>query len=196
MRAAILGLSALIVLLSASIVVEITARASAGTRRGMRFDAARMLADARVGEQVVYREQGGRRRRLAYAVTAEWPETIKRVPTKEIEVLLSDPREPADRARRAVYEHRLTDHFWFPLMEPRAPEELDRVWILRAIRRDDVLVGNETRACWRVDLIDPALPEDAEHVTAWMDTSVPVFGMLKWKRGETVWELETAKEAP
>lgn len=196
MRAAILGLSALIVVLAVSVVMEINSRAGAGARRGIRFEVGLMLADAEVGESAVYREQGGRRRRLSYAIAADWPAAVKRVPTKEIQVRLTDPRVPPEHARQVSYEHRLTDHFWFPLMEPRHPEELDRVWILRSIRRDELLVGDEMRPCWRVDLVDPALPEDAEHVIAWMDETVPVFGLLRWQRNNTVWELESSKEAP
>ena len=195
MRAAILGLSALIVMLSISIVIEISGRASPGGRKGLKFAVGRMLKDARQGEQAVYREAGGRGRYLTYTVMDEWSATIKRVPTKQIEVTLRDPRQAPERAQHALYEHRVTDHFWFPLMAPSAPDAKDRVWILRSITRDEILLGDRIRACWRIDLIDPALPEDAEAVVAWMDETVPVFGLLKWQRRNTVWELDSAREA-
>jgi len=195
MRAAILGLSALIVMLSISIVIEITSRASPGGRKGMKFAVGRMLKDAQIGEQAVYRETGGRGRYLTYTVRNDWSATIKRVPTKQIEVTLRDPRQAPERAQRSLYEHRVTDHFWFPLMAPDAPGAKDRVWILRAITRDEILLGDRTRACWRIDLIDPALPADDEAIVAWVDETVPVFGLLKWKRRNTVWELDSARNA-
>jgi hypothetical protein len=192
MRAAILGLSALIVLLSISIVVKMQHQADAPT--GTKLDVGSMINDAQRGEQVVYREVRGLGRYLTYRVVGNWPAEVKRVPVKEIEVTLRDPRQPPERAHQVTYEHRITDHFWFPLMEPQAPDEKDRVWILRSIRRDEILLGDRPRACWRMDLIDPALPPDEEHVVAWVDETVPVFGLLKWQRRDETWELDSAKE--
>jgi hypothetical protein len=117
------------------------------------------------------------------------------LPYKRIRRELQDPRAgPEPRPDDGVtYDHRLTDHGWFPLMAPEVPEALDRVWIVRSIVPDKLPWNDEERSCWRVDLIDPALPEGSDTVVAWLDERIPVFGLLKWKRAGETWEYMSGK---
>lgn len=189
MRALILALSAVIVALAVMIVVEISGRAGPASVAGKPFAAGLLIADAEPGEIATYGEEGGRNRRLSWRVAFRPPVGPDNVPTVEIQQQVRDPRLPPASARRSTYRHRLTDHFWFPLMEPSAPDALDRVWVLRSIKEAKLQLGDKERDCWKITLIDPALPADSETVVAWVDPSVPVFGLLKWQRRGETWTL-------
>lgn len=190
MRALILILSAVVVGLAVAIVVAVDRRPEFVNRAGRTFDVGRLLADAVVGEHAIYREKTSLK--LVEFRVEEAPALPKiQVPYKRIRRTLKDPRGvPYEGEAGGVdYRHRLTDHGWFPLMAPEAPTALDRIWVVRSIRPDTLSVGREERSCWRVDLIDPALPEGADTVVAWLDDDVPVYGLLKWKRSGETWEF-------
>ena len=136
-------------------------------------------------------------------------------PFKQIQRRLMDPKgRPYEGPLGVVtYDHTLTEHGLFPLTAPEAPDALDRIWVIRGIRPDTLTLGPQAGGdrfdladlpaadalgpqaggavhdCWRVDLIDPALPAGQDTVVAWVSTEIPVFGLLKWKRGGETWEF-------
>jgi hypothetical protein len=194
MRALILLLAAAVVGLAAEIVRWVDARPDWEHRTGPTFRVGRLLADAAGGEHARYRETTSRR----------WTEfEVEQAPRLPPEAspwkivrrtLLDANAQPyANEPHGVAYRHRLTDHGWFPLLAPEAPQALDRVWIVRSIRTDVLTVLGEERSCWRVDCIDPALPEGSDTVVAWLDPAIPVFGLLKWKRAGETWELASAE---
>ncbi|MDJ0973852.1 MAG: hypothetical protein QNJ98_05285 [Planctomycetota bacterium] len=193
MRALILGLSVVIIALVVAIILEVTSRAKPARQAGEEFEAGRLIADALPGETASYREDGGRFRVRTFQVReVPSPDQTGGIPVITIRQTTKDPRAPAGTEERVTYQHRITDHFWFPLTEPRAPEAKDRVWILHRIRRETILHQGKERACWRIDLIDPALAPEAEHVVAWVDPEIPVFGLLQWRRNDETWVLDRA----
>ncbi len=196
MRALILILSAAVVGLAASIVWHVDKRPEFVTRTGPLFYVGGLLNDATKGEEAVYREKTSQR--LTRFLVVDAPRLLPMaVPYKRIRREVRDPRAGTDQVGDSVtYDHRLTEHGWFPLTAPDAPDALDRVWVIRGIEPDTLDLGTEQRACWRVDLIDPALPEGSDTVVAWVDEAVPVFGLLKWKRGGKTWEFVSGKKAP
>jgi hypothetical protein len=193
MRALILILSGLAVAFAVSIVLHVGERPGFVNRFGPLFPVGSLLADAQAGERAAYREASSGRRVQYTVVQAPRLPPIA-VPYKTIRRELRDAGgQPfPGAARDAVYSHRLTDHGWFPLMAPEAPEAFDRVWVVAAIRRETISWNRQERPCWRVDCIDPALPEGSDTVVAWIDVSVPVFGLLKYKRAGETWEYEGA----
>lgn len=190
MRALILILSVVVVGLAAAIVARVDNRPEFVNRIGRRFHVGALLADAQVGEQAVYREKTSLSL-MEYRVEEAPKLPQLHVPYKRIRRTLKDPRGTtyAGTAGDQVYSHRLTEHGWFPLTAPEAPEALDRVWVVRSIRPDTLSWQQQERSCWRVDLIDPALPEGSDTVVAWLDLEIPVYGLLKWTRSGETWEL-------
>jgi hypothetical protein len=195
MRALIL-LECLVVLALAGLIVTPTLPFSkgAGSQEPLVFPAARFLADAKPGETAAY--------------------TIDRgAGTLEFRVEKSDfggPQGPPkftiarvlhDRAGRELiedeprYVHLLAEHGLFPFMTPMAPKAFDRVWILRRIKRDEILWLGKKLPCWRIECIDPALDPEQESVVVWMHEDVPVYGILKWERGGQVYECTSFRPA-
>lgn len=196
MRALILILSAVVVALAVSIVLHVHQRPEFVTRVGPEFYVGGLLSDAAKGEEAVYREKTSQRlTRFTVVDAPRLPPMV--VPHKRIRREIQDPRAGAEPGSgdSITYDHRLTDHGWFPLLAPEAPDALDRVWVVRSIEPDKLQWNHEERACWRVDLIDPALPEGSDTVVAWLDERIPVFGLLKWKRGGKTWEYVSGKAA-
>ena len=189
MRALIFALALVIVALAVSVVQEISSRAGPARREGRVFRVHQLITDARPGELVTYREGGGRRRELSYRVADAPPPGPDSAPVIQIQSYLLDPRLPKSEAIKGGYQHRLTDHFWFPLTNMDVPDALDRVWVWRSITRDTILVGDKSRECWKVTLIDPALPQESETVVVWMSEDVPVYGILQWQRRGETWKL-------
>ncbi|MDA1194431.1 MAG: hypothetical protein O2894_04540 [Planctomycetota bacterium] len=193
MRALILLLAAAVVALAISIVVEVDTRPSFAQRMGPVFHIGALLANAEGGESAWYRETSSGRS-LEYRVVQ-----APRLPPIAVAYkvvgrrLLDEKGQPYAGAQGSVsYEHKLTDHGFLPLAAPEAPQALDRVWIIRAIRPDSITLdggGGTAHACWRVDLIDPALPEGQDTVVAWVSDKVPVYGLLKLKRAGETWEF-------
>lgn len=192
MRALILILSAAVVALAVSIVLHVDSRPEVVSRVGPLFYVGRLLNDAVKGEEAVYREKTSQRMTRFTVVDAPRLPPIA-VPYKRIRREIQDPRTGERGSDSVTYDHKMTVHGWFPLMAPEVPDALDRVWIVRSIEPDTLQLGTQEWACWRVDLIDPALPEGSDTVVAWLDDSVPVFGLLKWKRGGKTWEYAGGK---
>ncbi len=189
MRALILALSILVVGLAVAIVIEISDRSSVD-KSGPTLNVYALLADAAAGESVTYVEQGGSRNQRRYTVMEDIGPEKTGVPEKYIRAQFLDRLgEARGKADSVAYRHRVTDHGWFPLMAPNAAEDLDRLWIIRSIRKEEILWQGRKHMCWRVDLIDPALPPEAEAVVAWLDETKPVFGLLQWKRLDETWVL-------
>ena len=193
MRALILLLSLAVIGLAVSILLEVDKRGAFAHRVGATFHIGALIADAEGGESAWYREStSGRVAEYRVVQAPALPPFA--VPFKQIQRRLMDPKgQPYEGPLGTVtYDHSLTEHGIFPLTAPEAPEALDRVWIIRAIRPDTVTLtqsGQTERACWRFDLIDPALPEGQDTVVAWVSKEVPVFGLLKWKRAGETWEF-------
>lgn len=196
MRTLTFLLSLAVIGLAASIVLKAHGREQYVRQGGARFEIGRLIADALPGEQALYREQTSLEL-TAFVVEASPPPAPYAVPQKLLR------RELLDRAGQSLqgptatvrYAHDVTLHGWFPLMAPEAPEALDRVWVVRAIRPDTINLGGRDLPCWRVDLTDPALPPDADTVVAWFEIGTPVFGMLRYKRSGETWDLIHSKGA-
>ena len=194
MRALILILAAAVVGLAVSIVLYMDKRPGFVHRVGPTFQVGSLIADARGGEEATYRETTSLDRLTLKVESApRLPPFVE--PYKVIRQFLLDPRGRArgDSGAGVAYQHNLTEHGWFPLMAPEVPDALDRVWILRSIRPDKLTLNRREYDCWRVDLIDPALPEGADTVVAWLNDRIPVFGLLKWKRAGQTWEFQRGK---
>jgi hypothetical protein len=198
MRAVILLLAAAVVGLAASIVMKVDTRRSYLLRTGPLFHVGALVADARAGEQVRYRETTSGRM-IDYKVDQVATPSPEAPPAILIHRILRDPTgRPYDGPTASVsYHHDVTADGFLPLTAPEAPQALDRVWIIRAIHRGHVVLhaaprfGQRGQAydCWRVDCIDPALPPGKDTVVCWVDERVPVYGLLAWKRAGETWEL-------
>ena len=192
MRALILVMALVCIGLSASIVAEVSARPSASQRSfvGEPFDLGRMLLDCDEGEGAVYgRETAGGKEgaRLHFRVLAR-EGTRAEPPRFRIENVY-EANTSAEPPVSTEYVHDAARHGWLPLTTPQAPERLDRLWVVRSISREEILFRGKPLMAWRVDLIDPALPEDEEAVVAWMHEEAPVFGLLRFKRRDDTWTL-------
>jgi hypothetical protein len=184
-RALILVLSVAVVLLAASILLA----EDPAPAEGPVFHAARLISDALPGEFARYRDEEGYLRTWRVTATAGGDG----VPRKAILQHVEDPTGREIREAAVPYEHWPSRHGLFPVLAPEDPEGYDRLWVWTRIRRERVPgPDGRERDAWRVDLIDPALdPErDADHVVAWLDESIPVFGLLRWQRAGKTWVLE------
>ncbi len=196
MRALILVLAAGVVALAISIVHFVDTRSTAVQRVGEVFHIGALLANAEGGETAWYRERTSGRV-AEYRVVQDPKLPPFAVPYKQIGRRLLDARgRPYEGPSGTTsYAHKLTEHGFLPLTAPEVPDALDRVWIIRSIRPDELTLhktatgSGKTHACWRVDLIDPALPDGQDTVVAWLSAEVPVYGLLKWKRGGETWEF-------
>lgn len=194
MRALILILSLAVIGLAASILLYVDGRGEFSLRAGEVFHVGGLVADAQGGESAWYREStSGRVTEFRVVQAPPLPDFA--VPFKQIQRRAMDARgQPFEGPLGTVtYDHKVTEHGFLPLMAPEAPDALDRVWVIRGIRPDRVMVGSQgggrERDCWRIDLIDPALPAGRDTVVAWVSTDVPVYGLLKWKRAGETWEF-------
>lgn len=191
MRALILFLSLVVVGLSGSIVWELSQRTGTTGPVGEMLVVSRFLQNAGASESAEYVSQGGRF--LAYRIVnrLEVPDRPLRF---EIEVARQVRRQQAAPGEAPVkYVHDETVHGIFPLMAPEAPERLDRVWIIRSIRREEIVLEGESLMTWRYDLIDPALDPAAEAIVAWYHEDAPVFGLVRFKRRDETYELTNWK---
>ncbi|MDJ0522630.1 MAG: hypothetical protein QNJ90_11235 [Planctomycetota bacterium] len=197
MRALILLLAAAVVTLAVLIVLYVDERPGFINRTGPLFYVGELLADARGGEAATYQERTSRRL-IDFKVEQAPLLAPSAVPYKQIRRVLRDPQGLVYQSpgSSVSYQHTLTQHGWFPLMAPEVPDALDRVWVIRSVQPDRITVNRDEFDCWRVDLIDPALPEGSDTVVAWLSAKVPVFGLLKWKRLGETWEFKSGKSAP
>ena len=198
MRALILLLAAIVVALAVALVIRVDRRSAFVQRFGPVFHIGALVADADGGETAVYREKTSGRV-MEFKVEQAPLLSPFSAPYLLIRRILKDPRGLVYEGptSNVAYEHKLTEHGFLPLMAPEVPDALDRVWIIRSIRperlvlRENPVAGRQDQVydCWRVDLIDPALPEGSDTVVAWVDARVPVYGLLKWKRNGETWEF-------
>jgi hypothetical protein len=197
MRVTILILSGAVVLLAASIVNFVQAREEEGPRLGPLMNLDHMIANARASEEVEYREATSYRQ-MHFRVEQAPHLPPFATPWKFIRRVLKDARSRTyeNAATGVGYRHDVGTHGWFPLMAPQAPDALDRVWVIRAIHQDKITVMSREWDCWRVDCIDPALPDGKDTVVVWMHEQIPVYGILKWKRAGETWEATRGAWAP
>jgi hypothetical protein len=146
-----------------------------------------MLFDGMPGEEAVYRDEDGNQ--LVWRL-----EQRLRQPPREDRFLirrrlLDRTNQPMGAHANVAYEHSVTNHGWYPLMDPEEPEGRDRVWIWARIQEAKLSFRGKERACWRVDFVDPALPEGADGVQAWFLEEAPVFGIIQWQRQDRTWVL-------
>jgi hypothetical protein len=190
MRALILLESLIVLALAAAILFHTSSPSSAG--QGERFLASSLLMDAMPGESVLYAADDGTS--LEFTIGPVNREG-KRGPVFSITRTFRDALRNTPEGGIVSYAHVLAEHGFFPLMSPEAPGDVDRVWILRRIARDDLSIRNRTIRCWRLELFDPALPADSDLVQAWYEEKVPVFGLVQWQRGKRKWTLESSTPA-
>lgn len=191
MRALIVLCSGIVVGLAALIVVYVSEHSGPRRLVGPKFQVAELVQDARPGEFAVYREESsGRRMRF---VVVERPETAGlSAPYLVIrrDRLGRDGSPLGEEGASISYEHQIVQHAWFPFLAPEVPTEYDRVWSWREIVREPYRLRGRSMPAWRVDLLDPSLPETADTVVAWFDASVPVYGLLQWRRDNETWVFE------
>lgn len=197
MRVLILILALAVVGLAVSIVYYVQGRAQYVQRVGEAMYVGAMLGNARASEEAEYREATSFRQ-MHYRIEQAPRLPPFAVPWKFIRRVLKDARNRTyeNAATGVGYRHNVAEHGWFPLMAPEVPDALDRVWVIRSIEKDRISLNQTEWDCWRVDLIDPALPDGKDTVVAWMSEKVPVFGLLKWKRAGETWEFVRGKWAP
>ena len=188
MRALILVLSAAVVGLAVMILVRDSSQAGVPAKPTQRFWPSAMLFNAEPGEEAEYRDEEGNR--ISFRVE----QTIRPPGRPEDRLLIR--RRLLDRTGQLMgpdadvaYEHSVTRHGWFPLMAPEEASGYDRVWIWQRIRESSLTWHGRERKCWRVDFIDPALPEGADGVQAWYLEDAPVFGIIAWSRQDHTWTL-------
>ena len=191
MRALILLFSVIVLILAALIVYPTFASGpgGGGPSAGQLFDATRLIADAVAGEAATYRDERGET--WTFKVEMAVPGGTEQPPRIRVWSVRRDTTGNPLPGGTQVYDHLPSRHGLYPLMAPADPEGYDRVWVWDRIRRASVPWQGEPRELWRVDLIDPALPETggADHVVAWLDESVPVFGLVRWQRRGRTWDL-------
>lgn len=187
-RALILVLAAVVVALAVSIVHEVGKRPDALRQTGPRFDIVALLPDSVAGEWAVYREAGSGQM-LRWGVTDRPAPLRDEAPHVMLrrDYLGRDGQPDASISPPVTYAHQLVHHGWFPFMAPERPGDLDRVWVVRTIKRATLRRGGRDVQAWRVELLDPALPPDMDTVVAWFDETVPVFGLLQWERHGETW---------
>jgi hypothetical protein len=181
MRGLILVLAAVVVALSASILL----RSEPTGPEAPVFRPGRLVSDATRGEEAQYADAEGNR--LRYAVETTTGGGPDHPPSLRIRREVWDAT--GNLLSSVTYDHYPTIHFLFPLVAPEDPDGYDRVWVWQRIRREEIDVGGKRRPAWRVDGIDPALPTDADAFVAWFDDQVPVFGLLRWQRFGRTWTL-------
>lgn len=197
MRVLILILAAGVVALAVSIVLYVDGRGEYVQRTGPLFYVGALIANARASEEVEYQETTTFQQ-MHFRIEQAPRLPPFATPWKYIRRIMKDARSRTyeNAATGVGYRHDVGTHGWFPLMAPEAPDDLDRVWVIRAIHRDQITVMGEEWDCWRVDCIDPALPDGKDTVVVWMHEQIPVYGILKWKRAGQVWEAVRGKWAP
>jgi len=183
----------LILLLSVLVVglaVPILFREGAPPERAPTFDATRLISDAMRGESATYRDGTGNT--ITWTVEAAIPPGLDREPRIRLLAVYRDRDGKTAPGGVAHYEHNPVRHGLFPLMAPQDPHGYDRLWVWSRIRREGINFQGERRTVWRFDLIDPALlPEGGnDHVVAWLDEDIPVFGLVRFQRRGTTWELD------
>ena len=186
MRALILLLALLVVVLAVLVLLAEPEPVTVGPT----FDATRLLVDAVAGEEATYRDEQGRT--LTFRTESVVPGGPDSSPWVRIRMTRRDPRGRILPGGQAVYDHYPAKHGLFPLVAAADTHGLDRLWVWTRIRRSVLTWQGQDREGWRVDLIDPALPTGGgeDHVVAWLDEAVPVFGLIQWQlRGHT-WVLE------
>jgi hypothetical protein len=190
MRALLLLESAVVLLLAALILWPRAAPAQGAV--GDYFLGDRFLLDALPNERVRYRIDDGRST-LEYAIDkVDRGNPLTGPPRIQIRRALTDAQGRPAPDPTPTYTHLPHVHGLFPLVAQDAPGAYDRTWVWTRIARATIPWRGTTLRCWRIDAIDPALPEDADAVQVWMHEDVPVFGILKWTRGGHVYEADWA----
>jgi hypothetical protein len=194
MRALILVLAALVV----GLAVPVLLHAGGGAREGKPGEMLRLgllIANARPGEEAIYKDQDGNT--LIWSVVARQPAAVSSqeriVVRRRLIDSLGRPMDP--RWADLSYEHDSARHGWFPVMAPQDAQGLDRLWVWARMRRDVRVIRGKERPCWRIDAIDPGLPEGSDEVYCWFDEDAPVYGLVEWHRAGRTWTLVGAKTA-
>ena len=156
------------------------------------FPGERFLLDALPGERIRYRVDDGRAV-LEYGIDiADRGNPLTGPPKFRIHRALFHAQGHPVPDPWPSYTHLPHLHGLFPLVAQDAPGALDRTWVWTRITRVTVPWRGTTLRCWRIDAIDPALPDDADVVQVWMHEDVPVYGILKWTRSGHVYEADWA----
>lgn len=190
MRALILLES--LVILALAVGILLPKPAAPATGGGEVFKAGHLLMDAGPGEKAVYRADDGTSLEF---VVGPVDRQGKRGPVLAMTRVFRDAAGNIPDNGIVPWFHVLSEHGFVPLTAPEKAADLDRVWILRRIRRVDLAVRNRSLRCWKVDFVDPALPVEAEAVEAWFDERVPVFGLVRWQRNGRTYQLESSSPA-
>ena len=154
------------------------------------FPGEAFLLNAVPGEKVTYGVDGGRSTVEYFIDKVERGGQLAGPPKFSIHRTLYDAQRRPIPDSAPTYTHLPHVHGLFPLMAQDAPGGYDRLWVWTRITRDKIAWHGRTLRCWRVDAIDPALPDNADAVQVWMHEDVPVFGILKWSRGDHVYEAD------
>jgi hypothetical protein len=179
MRLLILLESLVVIGLSAAILWQGGA-SPAGDPVGEVFAFGRFLGDAVPGEKATYRTDLGEA--VEFTVGTVSRGGPMGLPWASVSRSLRDAggveiAEPVSEYRHYFYKHGI-----LPFLTPAEPDALDRVWVVRRIRRAEIEWKGRPLRCWRVECVDPGLPPAEDAVEVWLHEDVPVYGILRWQR--------------
>lgn len=194
MRVLILVLCASVVFLTVLVLVD----AGGGAREAhavVRFLPAELLYDAQEGEEATYRDAEGN--------SLVWTVLKRLIAEQRGQERLVIRRRLLDRNGNLMdprwgdvaYEHDFALHKYYPLMAPHEPDGLDRRWVWTQILQETRTLRGREALCWRVDFLDPALPQGEHEVRAWFHAEVPVFGLVEWHHYGRTWTLFASRRS-
>jgi hypothetical protein len=179
MRLLILLESLLVIGLAAAILAT-GVRAPAGEPSGEVFAFNRFLGDALPGEKATYRTDLGET--IDFVVGPVDRGGPMGLPWASVSRAMRDASGLPVEDPVPEYRHHFYKHGIFPFLTPAEPDALDRVWVLRRIRRAEIDWRGTRLRCWRVECIDPGLRPTEDAVEVWLHEDVPVYGILRWQR--------------
>jgi len=193
LRILILVLCVSVVFLAVLVLVD--ARGRRAAHAAVRFLPAALLYDAQEGEEAAYRDAEGNGlvwtvlKRLASEQRGQERLVIRRRLLDRTGNLM-DPRWG-----EVAYEHDFALHKYYPLMAPHEPDGLDRRWVWSQILQEPRTLRGKEALCWRVDFLDPALPQGDHEVRAWFHADVAVFGLVEWHHYGRTWTLTSSRRS-
>jgi hypothetical protein len=179
MRLLILLESLLIIGLAAAILLQ-GGRGPAAEPSGEVFAFNAFLGDAMPGEKATYRTDLGET--IDFVVGPVDRGGPTGLPWASVTRAMRDAAGISIQEPVAEYHHFFYKHGILPFLTPGEPDALDRVWVVRRIRRAELDWRGRKLRCWRVECIDPGLRPTEDAIEVWLHEEVPVYGILRWQR--------------
>jgi hypothetical protein len=188
----------LVILLEACLILGLAGailfqgnRAPAAEPTGEVFLFNRFLGDAVPGEKASYRTDVGETVDFTVGPVDRGGPTG--LPWVNVSRAMRDAMGIPIQEPVADYNHFFYKHGIFPFLTPGEPNALDRVWVMRRIRRAEIDWGGKKLRCWRVECIDPGLKPSEDAIEVWLHEDVPVYGILRWQRQGRTFDLTSWK---